>query len=90
MTTEIGHAVSRAVDACITGNIRSVTIFLNRNSMVRATNNFKPKKGEKKYLSVTIGKPNYKERLFLKKRRRYDLIFPLITWSDYPKKKKKS
>lgn len=79
MNKEVKAAVAKVVETLISLNARVATKFLDEKLVVRATRRtFKGKiqRGNAE-IFVTIGKPNYLERDFIKKCRKAGEVFPV-------------
>jgi hypothetical protein len=85
-------AVTRVVEACLELDIRQATVYISPDLVVRATRRHKPQSGRcagiHTELVVTLGKPNYLERLFIKACKQSGEPFPVkkIQLRPWPKR----
>ena len=84
------QAVCSVVEECEANGVRTVTVYMSKRHVVRATNNIRPRKGGKRYMTLTIGKPNYAERQYIARCERNGYNVPSATpiCTLYPVKKK--
>lgn len=85
-------AIRRVVESCLEcPDIRSAYIVQDEKLVVKATKRQKPRKGENHTeMVLTIGRPNYAEREFIKLCKKAGEPFPIkkMQYKIYPKKKK--
>lgn len=71
-------AINRVVLACLEVGAKQARIHLSPDLVVRATRRFKPdKRNCRTEILLTIGKPNYAERDFVKRCRKANVPFPI-------------
>lgn len=72
------QAISRVVQACYERKVRQATIFLAPQFVVKATRRFRPdKRSFHEEILLTLGKPNSKERQFIRLCLRVKEPFPV-------------
>jgi len=85
-------AIRRVVESCLEcRDIRSAYIVQSEKLVVKATKRGKPRKNENHIeIVLTIGRPNYAERKFIKLCKKAGEPFPVkkMQFKLYPKKKK--
>jgi hypothetical protein len=72
--TQIGQVVFAVLD----GTVKTATMYCGEKMTIKATRRGIPsKKDTRTEVLVTIGKPNYKEREFIKKAKKEGTTFPI-------------
>jgi len=82
-------AMAKVVKACMEIECKQATVYLSTDLIVRATVRCKSKSSTE--LVVTVGKPNYMERLFIKACKSAGEPFPVrkVQLRPWPKRKGK-
>lgn len=86
-----GHftfSVDRVVACALLPEVRSATVYVSPKLRVTATRRFQSLRAPAVDLVVTVGKPNYKQRAFLKRQKaatRFPIATPQV--AHWPKKR---
>lgn len=71
-------AISKTVFGLLETESRKATFYLDENTVVTAARRFKPdKRGKFVEISLKLGKPNFRERLFIKACKKSGEPFPV-------------
>jgi hypothetical protein len=77
----VNNGLSRTVDCIIYNGVRQATAYLSEHEVIRATRRQygkeKWRKNEPIEMLLTIGRPNYRERLFIKSCKKAGEPFPV-------------
>lgn len=78
LNPHLERSLPKLFSAVLTDGIRKATKFIAPNLVVKATRRHKPDKRERlKEIVVTIGRPNYAEREFIRSCRKAGEPFPV-------------
>ena len=83
------NAIARAVESVLELGCRKATVYLNELTVVKATALHRPDKRERSVTTlVTVGKPNFLERRFIRVCRKSDEPLPVrkVQLKFWPKK----
>ena len=83
-------AIERAVSAALVPEVRSATVYRSPIDRVTATRQHRRTEGRSTTVVVTIGKPNYKQRIFVKQCKKAGVRFPItkVQLTYWPKKRR--
>lgn len=83
-------AIERAVGAALVPEVRSATVYHSPTNRVTATRQHRRTEGRSTTIIVTIGKPNFKQRAFVKKCKQAKVRFPIaaVQLTYWPKKRR--
>lgn len=89
--TRISGAAEAVVSSLLVTRMRRATKFIGPNMVVKLTRQRKPGRGARgETFLLTVGRPNYAERRFVKLCRKAGESFPVrkVVLQDFPKKRK--
>lgn len=59
-------AIAQCVETLLECGCRTATVYFDEDTIVRATSRFKPRRGQNTDIILTIGRPNFVERRFIR------------------------
>jgi hypothetical protein len=89
---QTGKAICQAVGACHFEGVRKATVFLRKDFTVKAARRHRPHKNSRTIeVMLTVGRPNYAERQFIRACQKAGEPLPVrkVQLKQWPKKKKR-